>query len=170
VQSLSGQNHGWQGISPLPGTPPPPPGWTPLAPPAVDPRLGTCPLLQVLAYVNRVREVEANVDHATMTLEQVESNPVRCPDPQAAELMYKGEHGHLPTSGLCAVLLSAAASSHPSLSLCLLFHVGSLHLSVLLRVSPHWQPWQPSWANSLINSSHQGMRSMLRCALLLCSH
>lgn len=46
---------------------------------------------QVLAYVNRVRDVEAHIDHASMTLEQIESNPVRCPDPEAADLMYKGE-------------------------------------------------------------------------------
>lgn len=46
---------------------------------------------EVLAYVNRVRDVEATgVDHDTMTLEQIESNPVRCPDPASADAMYKG--------------------------------------------------------------------------------
>ncbi|EFN51482.1 hypothetical protein CHLNCDRAFT_37425 [Chlorella variabilis] len=45
---------------------------------------------EVLAYVNRVRDVEATgVDHETMTLEQIESNPVRCPDQASADLMYK---------------------------------------------------------------------------------
>ena len=44
---------------------------------------------EVLAYVNRVRDVESSVDHATMTMEQIESNPVRCPDPEAAEKMYQ---------------------------------------------------------------------------------
>ncbi|KAI7836349.1 hypothetical protein COHA_009771 [Chlorella ohadii] len=45
---------------------------------------------EVLAYVNRVRDVEASgVDHESMTLEQIESNPVRCPDPASAEAMYK---------------------------------------------------------------------------------
>lgn len=39
--------------------------------------------------MNRVRDVEAqNVDHATMTLADVEANPVRCPDPESAERMY----------------------------------------------------------------------------------
>lgn len=46
--------------------------------------------MQILGYVNRVREVEAEVDHSSFTLEQVEANPVRCPDPLAADLMYKG--------------------------------------------------------------------------------
>ena len=51
---------------------------------------------EILAYVNRVREVEAaNVDHATMTLEQIESNPVRCPDQASADLMYQGKGGGL---------------------------------------------------------------------------
>lgn len=46
----------------------------------------------MLAYVNRVRDVEATgVDHDAMTLEQIESNPVRCPDPASADAMYKGE-------------------------------------------------------------------------------
>ncbi|KAK9817667.1 hypothetical protein WJX72_000387 [[Myrmecia] bisecta] len=45
---------------------------------------------EVLAYVNKVRDVEAtNVDHNTFTIEQVESNPVRCPDAEAAEAMYQ---------------------------------------------------------------------------------
>lgn len=45
---------------------------------------------EVLAYVNRVRDVEATgVDHDAMTLEQIESNPVRCPDPASANAMYK---------------------------------------------------------------------------------
>ncbi|GAB4814709.1 hypothetical protein N2152v2_001755 [Parachlorella kessleri] len=44
---------------------------------------------EVLAYVSSVRDVEAQVDHSTMTLEQIESNPVRCPDQEAAELMYQ---------------------------------------------------------------------------------
>lgn len=44
---------------------------------------------EVLAYVNRVRDVEASVDHATMTMADIESNPVRCPDPASAELMYQ---------------------------------------------------------------------------------
>lgn len=45
---------------------------------------------EVLAYVNRVRDVDSNVDHASLTMEKIESNPVRCPDPEAAEQMYHG--------------------------------------------------------------------------------
>jgi chorismate synthase len=57
----------------------------PFAPPQVA---GT----EVLAYVNRVRDVVAtDVDHDSMTLEQIEANPVRCPDPASAERMYQGE-------------------------------------------------------------------------------
>ena len=48
--------------------------------------------VQVLAYVSGVQDVEAHVDPESFTLEQVESNPVRCPDPAAAELMYQGTH------------------------------------------------------------------------------
>ena len=48
---------------------------------------------EVLAYVSRVRGVElapGRVDHDSFTLAQVESNPVRCPDQESADLMYKG--------------------------------------------------------------------------------
>ncbi|PSC74108.1 chorismate synthase [Micractinium conductrix] len=44
---------------------------------------------EILAYVNRVRDVEATgVDHDTMTLADIEANPVRCPDQASADLMY----------------------------------------------------------------------------------
>lgn len=42
---------------------------------------------EVLAFVNRVREVDSNVDLANFTLADVESNIVRCPDQAAAEKM-----------------------------------------------------------------------------------
>lgn len=61
--------------------------------------------------MNRVRDVEASVDHAALTLEQIESNPVRCPDPEAAERMYQGEGAQVPGRGvsLLAYLLVCLA-------------------------------------------------------------
>lgn len=50
---------------------------------------------EVLAYVNRVRDVDSCVDHGSLTMEQIESNPVRCPDQDAAEKMYQGRHYNL---------------------------------------------------------------------------
>jgi hypothetical protein len=47
--------------------------------------------LQILAYVNSVRGVGSNVDHSNFTLEDVESNIVRCPDQEAAVKMIDGE-------------------------------------------------------------------------------
>lgn len=47
--------------------------------------------VQILGYVNRVRDVEACVDNATFTMAQVESNAVRCPDADAAQRMYDSE-------------------------------------------------------------------------------
>mmetsp|Transcript_29662 Transcript_29662/g.76129 ORF Transcript_29662/g.76129 Transcript_29662/m.76129 type:complete len:242 (-) Transcript_29662:316-1041(-) len=44
---------------------------------------------QVLAYVNRVRDVSVNLDNSKFTMEDVEANIVRCPDPEAAEAMIK---------------------------------------------------------------------------------
>jgi chorismate synthase len=49
--------------------------------------LRTAAGVEVLAWVRRVHEVEAKVDPETVTLEAVESNPVRCPDPVAAAAM-----------------------------------------------------------------------------------
>jgi chorismate synthase len=46
---------------------------------------------EVLAYVSRVREIGCEVDEATFTMEDVESNIVRCPDQGAAQKMIDGE-------------------------------------------------------------------------------
>ncbi len=43
--------------------------------------------IEVLAWVRRVHEVEAKVDPAGVTLEAIESNPVRCPEASAAAEM-----------------------------------------------------------------------------------
>jgi chorismate synthase len=43
--------------------------------------------IEVLAWVRRVHEVEAKIDPGAVTLEAVESNPVRCPEASAAEEM-----------------------------------------------------------------------------------
>lgn len=42
---------------------------------------------EVLAWVERVHDIEASVDPATVTLADVEAHPTRCPDPQAASAM-----------------------------------------------------------------------------------
>jgi len=46
---------------------------------------------EVLAYVSRVRDIGCEVDEASFTMQDVESNIVRCPDQQAAEKMIDGE-------------------------------------------------------------------------------
>jgi chorismate synthase len=43
--------------------------------------------VEVLAYVKRIHDLEATVDPNTVTMAEIESNPVRCPDPSSAELM-----------------------------------------------------------------------------------
>ncbi|MEI8234635.1 MAG: chorismate synthase [Verrucomicrobiota bacterium] len=45
------------------------------------------PGLEIVAYVKAIHTLEAAVDPAAVTSEQVESNIVRCPDPEAAERM-----------------------------------------------------------------------------------
>lgn len=47
-----------------------------------------------------VLDVGSNVDMASFTMEDVESNIVRCPDQQAAQKMIDGErhmHAHTPS-------------------------------------------------------------------------
>ena len=61
---------------------------------------------EVLAYVSRVRDVGCDVDDATFTLEQVESNIVRCPDAAAAQKMIDGE-------SVAAVFFCCAALRSP---------------------------------------------------------
>jgi len=43
--------------------------------------------VEIVAYVKRIQLLEASVDPETATLEQVESNIVRCPDAECAERM-----------------------------------------------------------------------------------
>jgi chorismate synthase len=43
--------------------------------------------VEVIAWVARVHEIEAKLDPASVTLEAVEANEVRCPDPAAAARM-----------------------------------------------------------------------------------
>jgi len=43
--------------------------------------------IEVLAWVSRVQDIEAKVDPGSVRLEQVEANPVRCPDAEAAARM-----------------------------------------------------------------------------------
>ncbi|MFQ5418593.1 MAG: chorismate synthase [Myxococcota bacterium] len=44
---------------------------------------------EVIAWVRRVHEIEAKTDASRVTLEAVESNLVRCPEPSAAEEMIR---------------------------------------------------------------------------------
>jgi chorismate synthase len=48
---------------------------------------GLFPGFELLAYVSHVYDVSAEVDPNGVTLEQVEANTIRCPDPAAAEKM-----------------------------------------------------------------------------------
>lgn len=43
--------------------------------------------VEVLCYVKRIKDLEAQIDDNTVTLEQIESNIVRCPDGEMAERM-----------------------------------------------------------------------------------
>lgn len=45
--------------------------------------------VEVLAWVEQIHTIEAHIDPDTVTLEAVESNPVRCPDPIAAQKMIR---------------------------------------------------------------------------------
>jgi chorismate synthase len=44
--------------------------------------------IEVLSWVRRVKDIDSKVDPETVTLEQIDSNDVRCPDTEAAEKMY----------------------------------------------------------------------------------
>jgi chorismate synthase len=45
--------------------------------------------IEIIGYVKRIKDLEGVVDPETVTLEQVESNIVRCPDAEAAERMIE---------------------------------------------------------------------------------
>ena len=50
--------------------------------------LATIANVEVLAWVESVQDVQAVIDPRQVTLEQVETTPTRCPDPEAAARMY----------------------------------------------------------------------------------
>jgi chorismate synthase len=46
--------------------------------------------IEILAYVSKVQDIEAkDVDHDTFTMEDVDANMVRCPDPKSADIMLE---------------------------------------------------------------------------------
>ncbi len=45
------------------------------------------PDIEILAWVSRIHDIESRVDANSVTLDAIESNSVRCPDPAAAEAM-----------------------------------------------------------------------------------
>lgn len=45
--------------------------------------------VEIIGYVKRIKDLEAAIDPATVTLEQVESNIVRCPHPDRAQQMIQ---------------------------------------------------------------------------------
>jgi chorismate synthase len=45
--------------------------------------------VEIVAYVKRIKDLEAAIDPSTVNLEQVESNIVRCPDAECAEKMIE---------------------------------------------------------------------------------
>ncbi len=49
--------------------------------------LATVANIEVLAWVNQVHGIDATINPETVTLNQVESDPTRCPDPAAAAAM-----------------------------------------------------------------------------------
>ncbi len=46
-----------------------------------------CPGLEIVAYVKSIYQLDAVIDPTTVTFAEVESNPVRCPDPETANEM-----------------------------------------------------------------------------------
>lgn len=45
--------------------------------------------VEILAYVKKVHEISSKINPDSLTASQIESNPVRCPDPSAAKRMIK---------------------------------------------------------------------------------
>lgn len=51
--------------------------------------LATVANVEIVGYVKRIKDLEAVIDPSRVTLEQVESNIVRCPDAESAERMIE---------------------------------------------------------------------------------
>jgi chorismate synthase len=51
--------------------------------------LKQCEGIEIIGYVKRIQDLEAPIDTATVTINDVESNIVRCPNPEFAEKMIE---------------------------------------------------------------------------------
>ena len=72
--------------------------------------------VEVLAWVDRVRDIAAQVDDATVTAEAVEATPVRCPDPGAAAAMIEAiEEARRAGDSLGGVVVCVARHVPPGL-------------------------------------------------------
>ncbi|MFV0416387.1 MAG: chorismate synthase, partial [Chthoniobacterales bacterium] len=121
------------------------------------------PDFSLVAYVQSIHEIETDIASETVTREAVEANPVRCPDPKAAEEMIKcirqarseGDsvggviqaHIHGVPTGLGAPVfekleasLAAAMLSIPATKG---FEIGSGFSGTRLRGSEHNDPFVP---------------------------
>jgi chorismate synthase len=82
--------------------------------------LATLEGIEVLAWVRRVHQVEAKLDPAQVKLRDVEANPVRCPDPDAAREMaetgtpWAARSSALPGASRWVSASPCSTSSRPS--------------------------------------------------------
>ena len=124
---------------------------------------------EVLAWVKRIHDIETNIDHNQVSFEKVESNIVRCPDINIAELMIKRIEKISQEGDSCGGVIECVVRNPPmglgmpvfdkleadlakavmSLPATKGFEVGSGFAGTYMKGSEHNDPFLPTDSNQL---------------------
>lgn len=133
--------------------------------------------VEILAWVDQVQQIKANVDPLSLTMDQIESNIVRCPDSATAEQMIAHIEAIRKQGDSVGGIVRAIAKNVPAgwgepifdkleadLAKALLslpaskgFEIGSGYSGVLLRGSEHNDPYRSEDQKSVYTTTnHSG--------------
>jgi len=132
--------------------------------------------VEIVAWVDQVGDIVADVDPATVTAEAVDANPVRCPDPVAAKAMealikkVRSEADTIGGSVRCIArgvpaglgapvfdkLEADLAKAMLSLPACKAFESGTGLGAVPMRGSEHNDPFSPGEDGIMTRTNHSG--------------
>ncbi|MCS7008609.1 MAG: chorismate synthase, partial [Chthoniobacterales bacterium] len=135
------------------------------------------PDIQIVAFVSSIHDIDASIDPLVVTREMVEANPIRCPDPSAAEKMAERirqarTEGDSVGGVICCVvkgvppglgdpvfdrLEADLAKAMLSLPATKGFQIGSGFAGTRLRGSEHNDPFVPGPAGTIVTTTnHSG--------------
>lgn len=131
--------------------------------------------VEVVAWVDRVHDIQAQVDPASVSLQAVEAHPVRCPDREAAAAMEERIRAVRREGDTVGGVIRCVARGLPaglgdpvfdkleadlgrallSLPACKGFEIGSGYAGTLLKGSEHNDPFLPDGAGGVVTATNR---------------